>query len=276
MLKERIATAMVLLGLFLSALFVLPTRQFAVLVGSVVAVGAFEWATLVKAAGSVRFVFSALCTGLFVLVVWGGLATNPWRPEVAVCYVLIAIFWIFRVPVWLARGTGFGSLGVALFVGVLVVVPGGISIVSLHSVSPAVLLTFIAFVWIADTGAYFAGRRFGRHKLAPAISPGKTWEGVTGALAAALIYASICALAWPQLGKLIQGWVWLPYLAVSILLCAVSIVGDLFESSVKRQAKVKDSGTLLPGHGGVLDRIDSITSTIPVAALLLYLTGEGL
>src|SRR6185503_17555955 len=101
-------------------------------------------------------------------------------------------------------------------------------------------------VWLADTAAYFVGSRWGRHKLAPGISPGKTWEGAAGGIAGALVYAA--------------------------LLAALSIIGDLFESAAKRQAEVKDSGTLLPGHGGILDRIDSATATLPVAGLLLSLS----
>ena len=143
--------------------------------------------------------------------------------------------------------------------------------VSLHFISPLTLLSVLALIWIADIAAYFAGRAFGRHKLAPGISPGKTWEGVAGALAGTVIYAIICATASPPLTAIVQGNSWLAYFGFTVLLCAVSIVGDLFESSIKRQAMVKDSGNLLPGHGGVLDRIDSMTSTLPVAALIFYL-----
>ena len=133
----------------------------------------------------------------------------------------------------------------------------------------------LAFVWIADVAAYFAGRSFGRHKLAPEISPGKTWEGAAGALVATVIYAIICAMVSPQLSAIVKGGYWVLCIGVAALLCAVSIIGDLFESQVKRQANVKDSGALLPGHGGVLDRIDSVTSTLPAAAFLFYLIAGG-
>jgi phosphatidate cytidylyltransferase len=131
----------------------------------------------------------------------------------------------------------------------------------------------LGLVWVADTAAYLAGRAFGKRKLAPAISPGKTWEGVAGALVASVFYAIIWAQFDPGLAALVQGPAWLPYLAGAVLLCAVSIVGDLFESAAKRRAGVKDSGRLLPGHGGVLDRIDSATATLPVALLLMQATG---
>ena len=123
--------------------------------------------------------------------------------------------------------------------------------------------------WVADTAAYFVGSRFGRRKLAPSVSPGKTWEGAAGALAGALAYAIICAALVPQLEAGIAGGrAWGAYLAAVAVLCVASIVGDLFESAAKRQAGVKDSGTILPGHGGILDRIDSATSTLPLAAVL--------
>ncbi|MGH8669488.1 MAG: phosphatidate cytidylyltransferase, partial [Burkholderiales bacterium] len=115
--------------------------------------------------------------------------------------------------------------------------------------------------WIADTAAYFVGVRYGRHKLAPSISPGKSWEGAAGGLAAVLAYAAIIAFV-------MDGIAWAPWMAAAALLGVLSIVGDLFESAAKRQASVKDSGALLPGHGGLLDRIDSATSTLPLAAAL--------
>ena len=128
----------------------------------------------------------------------------------------------------------------------------------------------MATVWIADTAAYFAGRAFGRRKLAPAISPGKTWEGVYGALAAVAAYA---LALWPAARRAggfddsgiapLAGWI-----AAALVLAALSVVGDLFESLLKRQAGVKDSGSILPGHGGILDRIDALLAAMPAAALL--------
>ncbi len=138
---------------------------------------------------------------------------------------------------------------------------------NLAILQPRQVLAALILVWVADTAAYFAGRKWGRRKLAPSISPGKTWEGAWGGLAAAVAYAIIC-------GTFLLGTMGWPALAVAAaLLTAISIVGDLFESAAKRAAKrqagVKDSGALLPGHGGILDRIDSATAVLPVAALLL-------
>jgi phosphatidate cytidylyltransferase len=155
--------------------------------------------------------------------------------------------------------------------GMAVLVPAGLAIVAL---APAQVLAVLCLTWVADTAAYFTGRRFGRHKLAPSISPGKTWEGAAGALLGVLAYAIICVALLPSLNA-IKGGLWSPYLGAAFLLCVASIVGDLFESAAKRQASVKDSGTLLPGHGGILDRIDSATSTLPIAALLWTLVPAG-
>jgi phosphatidate cytidylyltransferase len=150
-----------------------------------------------------------------------------------------------------------------------VLVPAGLAMTVM---TPVQLLLSLALIWVADTAAYFAGRRFGRRKLAPSISPGKTWEGAWGALAAVLAYAVLCRVFNVQLSA-VTGPLWMAYLAAVAALCVLSILGDLFESALKRQAGAKDSGTLLPGHGGVLDRIDSATATLPFAAGLWALLG---
>ena len=268
MLKERVVTAVVLLLVFLLALFLLPTGWFAVPVGAVVATGAYEWAALAKTSNRVGYAYAFACAAVFATVVWGWQVIDPAHPGLVFVFALASLFWILAVPAWLLSGAQLRSKSLALVVGTIVVVPAGLSMVSLHFVGPAALLMLLAFIWIADSAAYFAGRAFGKHKLAPAISPGKTWEGVAGAVAGTMIYAMICAEASPSLGAAVRGASWPAYLGIALLLCAVSVVGDLFESLIKRQAKVKDSGTLLPGHGGVLDRIDSITSTLPVALLI--------
>jgi phosphatidate cytidylyltransferase len=149
-------------------------------------------------------------------------------------------------------------LGIVLFVAMW------LSLVYLQSRSPWLLLGVMTIVWLADTGAYFAGRKFGRRKLAPTISPGKSWEGVIGGLACVGIYALIVIALAPAIRE---------HAAIAfgcaLLLAAISVVGDLYESWLKRQAGVKDSGTLLPGHGGVLDRIDALMPVLPLATLLV-------
>ena len=145
-------------------------------------------------------------------------------------------------------------------VGFIVIVPAALALAILE---PAEVLAVLVLVWIADTAAYFVGRAYGRRKLAPSISPGKTWEGAAGGVGGALIYAILLSL--------FGGRAWWAYLAIALVLAVLSIVGDLFESAAKRQAGVKDSGTTLPGHGGIMDRIDSATATLPICALLLSL-----
>jgi phosphatidate cytidylyltransferase len=147
-----------------------------------------------------------------------------------------------------------------------------VAVVALQTRSPGVLLAMMAIVWIADTAAYFTGRRFGRRKLAPSISPGKTWEGVYGALAAVAIYALLLVPLAAAAGSTrpldaVATAIWV---ALALLLTGLSIIGDLFESQLKRQRGVKDSGGILPGHGGVLDRIDALTAAMPPAALIAH------
>jgi phosphatidate cytidylyltransferase len=228
-------------------MFFLPRPAFAALVCAVVVLAGNEWARLCRIPAAWAY---ALATGFCVLVVYN---TEPYLPVFAIA----AIFWVLVAPAWLWAGVA-SRRGLAV-AGFAVLVPAGLAMASL---APLEMLLVLALVWIADTAAYFAGRAWGRHKLAPSISPGKTWEGAAGGVAGALAYAIICA-------TLVEGILWVPYLAAAALIAVLSIVGDLFESAAKRQAGAKDSGSLLPGHGGILDRIDSATAALPVAALLL-------
>lgn len=261
MLLTRVLTAAALLTAFVSALWFLDRNAFAAVVALIVAIGGREWAALGRMRGAIAY--GAACALLFA-VIFQFPPLAPWICGFA------AAFWAIAVPSWLARGFEVCPRSLLPAVGVVVLVPAGIAMASL---GPLRVLMVLGLVWAADTAAYFAGRAFGKRKLAPAISPGKTWEGVAGALVASVIYAIIWAQFDPGLVALVQGAAWLPYLAGAVLLCAVSIVGDLFESAAKRRAGVKDSGTLLPGHGGVLDRIDSATASLPVALLLMQATG---
>lgn len=174
---------------------------------------------------------------------------------------MAAVFWLLVAPLWLARGMNVDRADGLLLAGFIVVLPAALAMIWLDARR---LLVVLVLVWVADSAAYFVGRAWGRHKLAPAISPGKTWEGAAGGVAGALVYAIICKRFFDEVG-------WAAYLAAAALLALLSIVGDLFESAAKRRAGVKDSGALLPGHGGILDRIDSATAVLPLAALLMAL-----
>jgi phosphatidate cytidylyltransferase len=182
-------------------------------------------------------------------------------------YALSCAFWIGIAPFWL-RGLWTVRVPVVLgLVGWIALVPLWLGLVRLQQ-HPYVLLMFVGVVWIADTAAYLSGKQWGRHKLSPRISPGKSWEGVAGAAAAVLIYYAALWLFVPEAARVFPAG---SGLALFAALLPLSIEGDLFESWMKRQAGVKDSGALLPGHGGILDRIDGLTSTIPAATLAFYL-----
>lgn len=176
-----------------------------------------------------------------------------------VTFLLASLFWVIGVPPWLVRGVTPQARGALVASGFLVIVPPALALAWLPARE---VLAVLVLVWIADTAAYFCGRAWGRRKLAPSISPGKTWEGAAGGVGGALAYAIILAAFTARLA-------WAPALAAAAALAVISIVGDLFESAAKRQAGVKDSGALLPGHGGILDRIDSATAALPLAALML-------
>jgi phosphatidate cytidylyltransferase len=152
-----------------------------------------------------------------------------------------------------------------------VLLPTFLALVQLRNLGPGTLLAFMATVWIADIAAYFFGRNFGRRKLAPNVSPGKTWEGFYGALAATAVYAGAwIGLFYGATPAAVRDLPWSPLWMIVLLegLAVLSVLGDLFESAMKRQAGLKDSSSLLPGHGGVLDRIDALTPVLPVAALV--------
>ena len=152
-----------------------------------------------------------------------------------------------------------------MLMGWIVLLPTCLALYQLRAIDPLLLLGLMGVVWVSDSAAYFVGRLFGKHKLAPEISPGKTWEGVAGASVAVFFYA----LIW---GQVLQSTMLaLGLILFALMLAGLGIIGDLFESLMKRLAGVKDSGNILPGHGGILDRIDALTSTLPVAVLVFLI-----
>ena len=276
MLKTRVLTALVLLVLFLAALFWLPPSGWAVFAGALILPAAWEWAQLIKfrnvGGGLYVVLVAAICASLFELEQGSRPIGQVGAP--LVIYLCATLFWTIVVPLWLWRTWLPRSRWLAALTGLVVLVPAWLALVELRNLGPALLLLLLSVAWISDTAAYFAGHRFGRRKLAPAISPGKTWEGAAGAMLAVSAYAVLWSYAWqayfpPALKSMHFGVIgMLPFLW---LLTAVGVYGDLFESAVKRRAGVKDSGVLLPGHGGVLDRVDALTSVLPVAALVYLL-----
>jgi phosphatidate cytidylyltransferase len=257
MLKTRALTAAVLLAVFVSALFFLPKSGWIAFCAVLLGLAVWEWGGLASLAPASRVLYAALLVAVFASPLWlKSPAANEWYAP-AWIYYAAGLFWVLLVPLWIWRGPGLAGRIPLLAAGALILVPACAALVDLRGVHPSLLLAVLGTVWISDSAAYFVGRRFGKRKLAPSISPGKTWEGVAGALAAVGLYA----LAWAGFGA--PAWIF----PVLLGLAVVGMIGDLFESLIKRQAGVKDSGTLLPGHGGILDRIDAPVAMLPLAVL---------
>jgi phosphatidate cytidylyltransferase len=250
-LGARLATAAVLIAFLLAALLLLPNLWRAVLATALAGFGALEWARLCRLSGPPAWGYA----GAMALAVVVAYNTDPWTPV----FALGTAFWMLAAPLWMSRGVSSSHSSMLAAAGFIVLVPAALAMAVLPGLQ---VVLIIALASLADAAAYFAGSAWGRTKLAPSISPGKTREGALAGLAVALVYAIIC-------GAFIEGITWVPFLLSALLIAVLSIVGDLFESALKRQAGAKDSGTLLPGHGGILDRIDSATATLPVAALLI-------
>ncbi|MGA8052622.1 MAG: phosphatidate cytidylyltransferase [Burkholderiales bacterium] len=269
MLRTRILTAVALLVALLGALFFLPPAGWAAFGLLVLATGAYEWAGFARVRGPVRLAYVA---AIAIAGAWVVYATGLWwgeskAPLLAGVYAAAVIFWCFGATLWLRTLPSAPSPALVLVLGSIVLIPTFLALVQLRNVGPWLLLLLMAVAWVADIAAYFAGRAFGRRKLAPRVSPGKSWEGVIGAFAATLLYA----LAWRALapGHVPAHLGAIGLLALVWVLTGASVIGDLFESAMKRQAGLKDSGAILPGHGGVLDRIDALTSVMPLAALVV-------
>jgi phosphatidate cytidylyltransferase len=273
MLKTRIVTAVVLIAVTLAALFWLPSRGWGAVTLVVVGIAAYEWANL---CGYTRFTRMAFVAGAVVIGadLLFGFATDAGWPDALTLVTcgIATLFWLAVAPLWLASAWRVESKLALAATGWLVLLAWWVALVQLQARSPALLLAAMAIVWIADTAAYFSGRAFGKRKLAPTISPGKTWEGVYGALAATAAYALAILYLAPGVVHVsdrsplaVAAW-----LALVLALTALSVVGDLFKSLLKRQRGIKDSGRILPGHGGVIDRIDALLAVMPPAALLAH------
>jgi phosphatidate cytidylyltransferase len=269
-LAKRVMTAGVLIPVVVAAILFLETKYLAFGLAAIALLAGLEWTALSginKVPAKIAFVLTlALClAGTYKLI------TYPWFTDWV--FVFAAIWW-FAVSfvLFTYKQIDKADPGVGIIPALIcfiVLIPLWAALLVLHQNGddgPLLLLFLLVLIWVADSGAYFAGHRWGKRKLAPVISPGKSWEGVYGALFGALLCGAI--LAWYYQGA--AGAVWL--IPVSVLTVAVSVVGDLFESILKRRMDMKDSGNLLPGHGGMLDRIDSLTAAAPVFAFGLQLT----
>ena len=274
MLKQRVLTAIALLALVLSCAFLLPGTGWQLLTSLLIALAAHEWSRLAGYQGSVRVLYIGVLVASCLAFTAALASTRHSAAAVEVSrllFVAVLMFWAVAAPLWLYRGWRASHPLLLGAVGWLVLIPAWLGAAYLQR-SPWVLLCVLLVMWTADIAAYFSGRSFGRRKLAPLISPGKTWEGVIGAFAAVLVYGLAASFVLQPFANAYDRAASMIFVAC---LAGLGIVGDLFESWMKRCAGAKDSGTLLPGHGGVLDRIDSLTAALPFAALYLmhYLPG---
>lgn len=284
MLKQRVITALVLLAILLPALFYPSPLPFMVVALILIAAGAWEWGRLNGFGDKPALLVALCCLALCAASWWLGLAGRPalllW--SLAGAAWVLAGTWLLRagVPGWPVIPRAIRLVG-----GVLALWLAWLAVAQARTIGINLLLSILVLVWVADIFAYFAGRAFGlkftRGKLAPAISPGKSWEGVWGGMAGVVVLA----LAWvaadahfqvtvPSFYTRLagQGW-WLLLIAV-LFMAAMSVVGDLVESLIKRSAGIKDSSGLLPGHGGVLDRVDALLPTLPLAMMLIAFTSR--
>ena len=263
MLKQRIITAVIAALVLLAILFAIPSQITRGVIATLFIIGAWEWSGFLNAGESGRYAFVALIATMIVSVLLGlGQVDNP-EPvfQLALVWWVLAFIWTFFFPTPIAKP-------VAWLCGILVIVPAFVAIDWLYQISPWTLLFMLLIVWVANICAYFAGKTFGRIKLAVNISPGKTWEGAIGGLAAVALVVALES-------------VWLDFPMTSVLPLAlavsvISVVGDLTVSMFKRSTGVKDSGTLFPGHGGFLDRADGIMAAAPVFSLGMVWLGPSI
>lgn len=227
---------------------------------AVLAIAIREWALMSSLSKTAQWTFSCLIfvTGVYVVLNQHVLLNNL----ILMAMPISVLFWLIVVPVLLWTQVHIKNSWLMGLTGLMALVPFGLAMIALRDFNPFILLSIAMIVWIADSAAYFTGKRYGKHKLAPLVSPGKTWEGVAGAWLATSIYALIMI-------KITGLSYW--FILLFWALMAMSILGDLFESLIKRQAGVKDSGKLLPGHGGLLDRVDALMPVVPFVVFIMML-----
>lgn len=276
MLKQRVITAVIMLIVLLPALFAASPWPFALLTLAMVAAAGWEWGRLNGVTG-VAAIAMGVVVALACAAAWAaGWVETQFKPV----WWLATAVWVLG-GAWALRGGPSAWPGLArparIVLGLIVLWTAWLALASAKVVGTAFLLSILALVWAADIAAYFGGRAFGKRKLAPAISPGKSWEGVwsgvvgVAILAAIWIYIDHSAHTGPisLFTMLLDRLSWAGLLLALVFLCAMSVVGDLVESLVKRAAGAKDSSNLLPGHGGVLDRVDALLPVLPIAMALI-------
>ncbi len=266
MLKTRVITAAILVAFFIPALFMLGNISWAYAMLIFCLLGLYEWGGMIhlNPLQNKLYVGFAAIAGLFGVYLLQQFGFHLFFFKSLLVFAIVAIFWFFVVPVWFKTKTVVSNKLLMAALGLLLIASLWLALICAKGADPLLLLVLLATIWIADSAAYFAGKNFGKHKLAPLISPGKTWEGVLGAMIAVTLFGAIIylndGLGFHQLVVFPALW----------LIAGLGVVGDLFESLMKRQANLKDSGHLLPGHGGILDRVDGIIPSLPIAILMIY------
>lgn len=267
MLKTRVLTSIALIAILLTALLLASNTLWAMLTMTVMLIGVWEWSKLIKLNKGqlVGMLMSAFLAVLVLFYTSGIPVVTTMAPyhDIFVYNLLgvVVVFWILLAPIWLITEKKIANKFVLALLGLLLLISIWVALFELRVFSPQMLLSLILTVNIADSAAYFVGKKFGRTPLAPHISPGKTWEGVAGALLAVTLFGYLLCIYFNySLWVLIGLW----------LVVIVSIIGDLFESLLKRQAGVKDSSHLLPGHGGILDRIDGLIPSLVLSLFFIY------
>ncbi|MGI0115970.1 phosphatidate cytidylyltransferase [Zooshikella sp. RANM57] len=266
MLKQRILTAVILAPLVLLGVLFLDLPYFSWFIGAITTLGAWEWANLAgwqkisqRIGYTLVYALAMIVSAIWVPYTWGVIISMLWW--------CAALFLVIQYPKirWF-----WDTTIIKLAVGILVLLTAwqAFVLIKMQANSSSLIIFLLLLVWGADSGAYFAGKRFGKRKLAPSVSPGKSWEGVAGGLAVITVLSVVFAWYWR-----LNGVNSVLLIVIAWLVVASSILGDLVESMFKREQGLKDSSQLLPGHGGVLDRIDSLTAATPVLALLLVVIG---
>jgi phosphatidate cytidylyltransferase len=295
-LWQRILTALILLPLAVFAIFSLPLETFNIVIGVIILIGFWEWTGFIKKMQFVhRVVYVFISAGLMWFVYENSLPVAYWngwvfphsftewlqlRDAAFISLIIGALWWIIAFILVLVypkfSQTMISNIALMILIGWLILIPTWVAITGIRSIGIALdffrgsslLLFVLCIVWAADTGAFISGKLFGKHKLCPHVSPKKTWEGVIGGalLASLVVYIAFDLLAIPESQQF-------ELIILAIVLVIFSVIGDLTESIFKRLSGVKDSGNILPGHGGILDRIDALTSAMPLALLGLTLLG---
>ncbi len=272
--RTRVITALILAPVMTIGIFVLPLKPFAFFIAFIATIGAWEWANIAGYQKNWSRLLYAFIVFVFLYISARILRVNPewkiWFLAAGTLWWVVAFAMVKRYP----GGTGMWDARlVRAFLGMCVLIPMWVGFMHLKEEphSSVLILYVMLVVWGADTGAYFAGRRWGNSKLAPHVSPGKSWAGFWGGLATTLLLAMLACVAfnsWIEPIEMIEA---LKIVIITVLTMVISVLGDLVESMMKRHRGIKDSSSLLPGHGGVLDRIDSMAAAVPVFAFMMLL-----